>query len=351
MVPLSDTAVARGAPVVRPWSGDAASWDAFVEGDEQSSFCHLSAWRDIMADTLGARCAYLQAQNDDGSFAGVLPLLHVRSALTGRCLVSMPFLNYGGPLGSPVVREQLAREAIAVAQAGSAKLIELRTRYDTVPPLRERQPRVTVVLPLAARDSLWEGFPSKLRSQIRRSQKAGMLATFGNDQVDAFYPVFAQTMRDLGTPVLPRGFFHSIVAALGARTVIGVVRSPDGTPVAAGFGFEWKGEVEITWAGALRAFSREAPNMLLYWSFMEESLKRGAHTFNFGRCSVGGGTHRFKLQWGGHDAPLPWSVWPDDTMGLAGSDRGRFGVAVETWKRLPLRTANALGPLLARLLP
>src|SRR5690606_16769085 len=123
-------------------------------------------------------------------------------------------------------------------------------------------------------------------------------------------------------------------------------------PVAAGCGFLWDGEFEITWAGALREHSRAAPNMLLYWALMEESVRRGAHTFNFGRCSPDSGTHRFKKQWGTEDRALPWAQWSaSGVVATPNPDSAKFRLATRVWQKLPVGATNLVGPLLARSLP
>ena len=50
----------------------------------------------------GHECIYLAARDQTGQLAGVLPLVRVKSLLFGHYLVSMPFVNYGGPLGDDV---------------------------------------------------------------------------------------------------------------------------------------------------------------------------------------------------------------------------------------------------------
>jgi hypothetical protein len=122
--------------------------------------------------------------------------------------------------------------------------------------------------------------------------------------------------------------------------------------VAAGCGFLWEGELEITWAGSLREYNRLAPNMLLYWAFMEEAIRRGAHTFNFGRCTAGSGTHRFKRQWGGEDHALPWAQWSSGSTSATPTPSGRkYQIATALWRKTPLFVANRMGPLLSRNLP
>ena len=127
---------------------------------------------------------------------------------------------------------------------------------------------------------------------------------------------------------------------------------PGSEQVAAGCGFFWGAEFEITWAGASREHSRIAPNMFLYWSLMEGCADRGARVFNFGRCSPGSSTHRFKSQWGTRDQVLPWSQWTSgDSSATPTPDSAKFRAAVAVWSRLPLPVANAIGPILSRSIP
>jgi hypothetical protein len=158
-------------------------------------------------------------------------------------------------------------------------------------------------------------------------------------------------MRDLGTPVLPRRFFERIAAELGNVVEFGVVYH-QGNQVAAGCGFAWGEELEMTWASSLREANSMSPNMLLYWDFMRRAIERGKTVFNFGRCTPGGGTHRFKLQWGGRDEPLPWQVWsPDERAGTPSPHSPKYALAVRTWSHLPLALSRIVGPRLARLIP
>jgi FemAB-related protein (PEP-CTERM system-associated) len=308
---------------------------------------------EIMADVLGHEPVYMVARAADGKWRGVLPLVRVRSRLFGDYLISMPFLNYGGPLGTPAAQARLAEAAVGTAKRFGVDLLELRSRHAVPYDLRLSQRKITVLLdlPTSAEDLWSDGLPAKLRSQIRRPLKEGMEARFGLEHVDAYYEVFARNMRDLGTPVLPRALFERIAAVLSDLAVVGAVYWRE-RPVAAGWGFRWGDEFEMTWASSLREHNRSAPNMLLYWSFMKRMIDGKVRVFNFGRCTPQGGTHRFKRQWGGVDAPLPWAQWsPGDVAATPSPDRPLFRLATAAWGRMPLNLANRLGPLLARKLP
>ena len=338
---------------VLPLEDRGRDWDALVAGTEGGTFCHLSGWRNIMREVLGHRCEYLTAVDAGGSLLGILPLVEVRSRLLGHFWVSMPFLNDGGPLGSDEAQAALGERAISLASRSGASLLEMRTRQPPPGGMRASHRKVAVHLPLpATTDELWkQTFRAKLRSQIRRPAKEGMETRIGPDRVGPFYEVFARNMRDLGTPVLPRAFFEAIARTFPEHAVFATVEH-QGRAVAAGCGFAFGNEFEITWASSLREYNRSAPNMLLYASLMEHAIGREVGVFNFGRCTPGGPTHRFKLQWGGFDVPLPWVQWsPKGVDATPNPDQPVFRIATAAWQRLPLVVANRLGPVLARRLP
>jgi hypothetical protein len=108
----------------------------------------------------------------------------------------------------------------------------------------------------------------------------------------------------------------------------------------------------MTWASSLYAYNRISPNMLLYWSFMERAITEGVSLFNFGRCSPGAGTHRFKRQWGSRDEQLHWYQYGSgDQAATPSPDDGAYAWGPKIWRRLPLPVATALGPWIVRSIP
>jgi serine/alanine adding enzyme len=355
MITAFDSAATLAIPslALLPLDDDGDQWDAFVQRAPQATFCHLAGWRTIMTDVLGHECLYRVAADAGGAWQGVLPLVRVRSRIFGHYIVSMPFLNYGGPIGTPAAQRLLVEDATAYAQRSSADLLELRTRHGIPCDLETSHRKITVVLNLPESPDvlLRTMLPSSRRRQIERAKKEGLEAKFGPDQVEPFYEVFAHNMRDLGTPVLPRRLFEEI-ARIFPETAMFCVAYSNGRPLAGGCGFVWGDEFEITWVSSLREYDRLMPNMFLYWSYMQQLILQGVRVFNFGRCTPNGRTHRFKHQWGGVDVPLPWRQWSPRAVGTTPSpDRPIYRVATALWSRVPVGVANVVGPILARRLP
>jgi serine/alanine adding enzyme len=343
----------NGDLVVRSFAGPPPGWDEFVTSAEHASFCHLAGWPELIVEMMGHRCSCHVAVDHDGRWQGLLPLVHVDSPLVGHFLVSMPFLNYGGPLGTPEAQRRLVEAAVDEAKRSGAVLLELRSRHSVPCGLQPAHRKVTMVLELGdSVEVLWaKGIPASRRRQIRRAQNAGMEIRLGPDQVGSFYHVFTRNMRHLGTPVLPLGWFERLAQTFRDIVLFGTVYS--GTrPVAGGCGFLWRGEFELTWVSSLPEERGSYPNMLLYWSFMEEMVRRGARTFNFGRSTPGGMTHQFKSQWGSKEEALPWPQWSARGYTTTPSpEQSLFRIATAVWRRTPLIVTNRLGPVLARHLP
>ena len=337
---------------VERFSGSAEDWNHFARSQVGYTHFHRFEWRDIVRDVFGHECIYLAARTRDGRLEGVLPLVRVRSLLFGHYLVSMPFLNYGGPIGTDSGIAVLVEEATALARRDRVKLIELRSKVPLRVDLAVSHRKITVVMDLGdTDDETFKRFDAKLRSQVRKPQKEGVTVAFGAEQVDPFFKVFSRHMRDLGTPTQPRKLFSRIAATFPDDAWFACAYLA-GEPVAAGCGFRFGDEFELTWASSLREYNRQAPNMLLYWSLMQRAIAEGVKEFNFGRCTPGSGTHRFKMQWGGREVPLWWYGQSRKPNAATPSPSdGRYSWGPRLWRHLPVPIATTVGPAIVRFIP
>jgi FemAB-related protein (PEP-CTERM system-associated) len=293
---------------------------------------------------------YLIAR-DGSQVTGVLPLVYMKSFLFGRALTSLPFLNYGGVVAADDdAREALLRVAAVVAHKRNCRHVELRHTMRQYPDLPCRQHKVAMRLGVA--EGLWDRLDRKVRNQIRKSEKAGLTGVVGGaGLLGEFYTVFARNMRDLGTPVQTRRFFDEVATTFSDRVRVHIVRL-NATPVAASITYRTGDVVEVPWASSIRDYNALCPNHALYWQMISQAIADGCHTFDFGRSTPGEGTFKFKEQWGAAPLPLHWEYQllsggvPDH-----GPRNPKFRLAIETWKKLPLRVATFAGPWICRAIP
>ncbi|HKK07701.1 MAG TPA: GNAT family N-acetyltransferase, partial [Gemmatimonadota bacterium] len=255
--PPTDVGDTGGGPVqVGPFDGTREEWDAFVRGTAGWTHFHLYGWRRVLEDVLRHDCLYMAARDPVGELRGVLPMTRVKSPIFGHFLVSLPFVNYGGPLGDDEAVRALTEEAVGRARTEGADLLELRSRRDLGLDLPVSHRKITVLLDLPGDpDELWDGLKSKVRSQVRRPRKEGVEVRFGPDQVEPFHDVFARHMHTLGTPAHGLDLFRALAREFEEDMWVGCAYL-DGAPVACGAGFRWGDEFEITWASDLVEYRR-----------------------------------------------------------------------------------------------
>ena len=347
--------LAKAAPRVRLASdADADSWNDFVDTAANAEVYHRYEWRFLLEDVFEHRCHYLLAEDGEGNVVGVLPASEISSLLFGRFIVSIPYFNYCGALGaSAAVRDSLVTRLAAVATEVGAAHVELRHRDEVELEWPAKTDKISMQLSLPEdEEQLWQQFSSKLRAQVRRPKKAGATCRSGGlELLDDFYAVFSRNMRDLGTPVFPKAMFEKMLSLFPTITRVFVV-DLDGMPAAAGITIGYRGVLEIPVASSLRAFNRQAVNMLLYWSVLQYAIREQYETFDFGRSTVDSGPHRFKKQWGAEPQPLRWHYWLKDGGDLPqlNPSNPKFRVATAIWQRLPLGIATYLGPKVIRFL-
>lgn len=333
---------------------DARAWDRYVDGHPRATQYHRWVWKSVIEASFGHRTYYLSARRG-GAIVGILPLVLMRSHLFGRFLVSLPFVNYGGLVcDGPAAGGALLRTAEGIGRETGVGFIELRHLEKSPLLAITREHKVTMVLDLE-RDAgaQWDAFDAKLRNQVRKAQKSGLLASIGGPELlDDFYDVFSENMRDLGTPVYSRRFFATMLDRLGGSMNVATVRYQD-RAVAAGLLVRFREKLEIPWASSVRRYNALCPNNLLYWRALQWAIEHGMRQFDFGRSTPGGGTYRFKEQWGAKPFQLHWQydLLADDRLPDLSPDSAKYRLAVDVWRRLPLGLTRWLGPRVVKYIP
>lgn len=338
-------------------SEPSADWDAFVQRHPEASIYQLGGWSLLARDVFRHQSLFLEARDGSGALVGVLPVVRQRG-LVGDFATSVPFFNYGGALGdTEEVATKLMDHARAHVQKLGCSYLELRDVHARPGDWQVRTDKVSMILDLPATgQALAKQLGSKLRSQIKRAEREALTVHKGGEELlEAFYCVFAENMRDLGTPVYPKKFFRAILQRFAPSTLLLVVNHND-KPAAAAFLVFDRLRAEIPWASC-RAYAKPlGVNMRLYWEALSTCIERGCTSFDFGRSTVDSGTFRFKQQWGARPLQLHWHRWERNARSeaRAGSPPSEGKVmqyASALWQHLPMPVANVLGPLISPSLP
>ncbi|MEO0643735.1 MAG: FemAB family XrtA/PEP-CTERM system-associated protein [Pseudomonadota bacterium] len=327
--------------------------EAFV-CEQGGSLFHRPAWLMGVEAGTGQRAAGFVSEQL-GVITGWLPITEVRSALFGKALVSSGF-GVGGGLctSSDEAAKALVEAAQAHALANGFASLELRggdcptgegwCQWNDKHCSFERALATDEEAELLA-------IPRKARAEVRKGLKTELSVRVGRTSEDAraHYAVYAESVRNLGTPVFPAKLFRAMLEAFPGKSDILTV-TKDGAPIASVLSFYHGGAVLPLWGGGSIAARGARANELMYFKLMSHARQSGMERFDFGRSKTGSGPYRFKKNWGFDPVPLAYAQWtvPGRTPRDVDPTSAAFSRKIELWKKLPLPVANLIGPLIAR---
>ncbi len=327
-------------------SRDAARIDVFVAAQGESTPFHLAGWSRAVARGCGQQARYLVAERADGNIVGVLPLTEMRSPLFGKALVSAGFAVDGGILGDAV--EPLASGAWALAQLTGCPSVELRGGDAPEGWETDEVTYLGFVRDLA-RDDAAEllAIPRKQRAEVRRSLGFDLEVEAGKSaaMLVEHYRVYAESVRNLGTPVFPAALFRAVIDELDADVL--TVRH-QGRAIASVLNLYHGGTVYPFWGGGTAAARALRANDRMYYALMLHARARGCRRFDFGRSKSGTGAAGFKKNWGFEAMPRRYATRSEGATRAVNPLNPKYALMVRTWRKLPLPIANALGPWIAR---
>lgn len=329
--------------------------EGFVAAHPDATPFHRPAWLLAVEAGTGNRALALIAERGD-DITAYLPLNEIHSPVFGRLLASSGFAVGGGMLsvaGAQADAVFAAAEELALRQ--SCPAIEMRG--GELPEGREgwgikRESHCGFVNPLAADDEAQLlAIPRKQRAEVRKGLGDHLTVTTGSAEADraAHYAVYAESVRNLGTPVFPRALFDAVLDRFGDDADILTVRH-DGVPVASVLSLYHRGAVMPYWGGGTWDARRLRANDRMYYELMLHARRRGATHFDFGRSKTGSGAYDFKRNWGFEPEPLSYAQWtaPGAEKRDADPTSASHSAKIDLWRRLPLRVANLIGPMIAR---
>jgi FemAB-related protein (PEP-CTERM system-associated) len=312
-------------------------------------------WLRVLARGMG-HVPYCLEASHDGRTSGFLALAYVESYLFGRYLVSLPYLNYGGPVADDeAVGRLLIDGAVELADRLDVRRLELRheqpIEHSRLGHSRTDKVQMRLDLPGSVAQ-LEKGLTGKVRNQVKKGRNNGLNVRWGGQELlPDFYTVFAENMRDLGTPVYSRRLFASVLEQFRDQAELCVVNLEQ-KPVAGALLLHGWGVTEVPSASSLRAFNSTCANMLMYFHLLVRAVERGQDMFDFGRSTPGSGTFKFKEQWGAQPFGAVWqSYLRAGSLDETRPDNPRYQWRIRLWQRLPLWLAGMLGPRIVRGIP
>lgn len=328
------------------------AWDRLVLSSPEATYAHLYGWKQVISESYGHSTYYFECW-DGNDLAGVVPMAHLKSRLFGNQLVSMPYLDTGGPLFKDQLTRNNLLEAVVAKASELGADVCLRDLDDSLCDWPAQTGKVTMYLQLLQEpEQMLKVFSSERRNRIKKATKNGLRVSFHRQEaLDDFYRIFSENMRDLGSPVHSKQFFRIILDTFKEETGLLVVYDTNDRPIGAGLHFRFKNLLALPWVSSLRDSFKLNPNIIMYWELIKWGCQNGAKTFDFGRSTIDSGTYEYKRQWGAIPVPLYWHQYSKNVgsaIEAIDSTSKKNQLMIELWKKLPLSVANVVGPKLRK---
>ncbi|WP_458095344.1 FemAB family XrtA/PEP-CTERM system-associated protein [Roseomonas sp. WA12] len=336
-------------------AASAGAWDAFVRTAPDATFFHRAAWAEVIRRAFRHRTHYTLAEQD-GAVVGVLPLARMRTRLFGDLLASTPFCVYGGAVtATPEAAAALESHAIDLRRRLGVPALEFRRRGAPDPGWTERAPLYfTFRKPILPFEDDVKGMerniPRKQRAEVRKAINRHALRSVSDSDTDRLHRIYAESVRNLGSPVFPRRYFRLLAEAFPGEHDVTTVLHED-RPVSAVLNFHFRGEAIPYYGGGTREARGLSANDFMYWEVMRRAHReRGATLFDFGRSKIDTGAFDYKRNWGFEPEHLHYCYQLADGARVPDNNPNnpKYRLFIAGWKRLPVPVANLLGPPLVR---
>lgn len=331
---------------------DDRCWMDFIQTCPEANIFHHPCWMELMHDCYGYSPSILVVPDDHGNIRAGLPFMTVKSAITGRRWVSLPFSDYCNPLyRDEGALEVLTYQLIRFFQSNPLKKMEVRWK---LPERKEIQQVSEFVLHTIQLDPdpmrVSKRFKRTHLQNIHTAEERGVTVNFGDQLEDlkAFYDLQLETRKRHGVPAQPWKYFELLwrhVVSAGMGFVLLAKKDDD---YIAGMVYLGWGRILI----AKYAASREdrfnlRPNNLLFWEGIRWGCQNGFRVFDMGRTEVeNAGLRNFKSRWGAVEGPLYYSTISSKPLRRSNSRLEHFLHSVI--QRSPLWVCRLSGELLYR---
>jgi CelD/BcsL family acetyltransferase involved in cellulose biosynthesis len=306
-------------------------WANLVERTSASSVFHTPQWLEALKRTYAYQpVAFTDAGAGEPLSNGLL-FCRVRSWMTGRRLVSLPFSDHCEPLVESAATLERLADLLKARMQDEGRYIELRPLDAGLPVAGFTRTAGYCHHAIDLRPDATEIFArfhkNHVQRTIRRAQRSGLTVESGRSttHVTDFYTLHALTRRRHRLPVQPLSWFTNLVDCLGDDVRIFLARHQR-IAVAAMLTTTHKKTLVYKYGCSDASQHRYGGPSLLFWAAIQHAKEHGLIHFDLGRSDWDDrGLIAFKDHLGGQRKTLSYYRCTRDS---SSSSRARW------WPRL-----------------
>ncbi len=281
-------------------------WAPFIDRHPRSSVFHTRGWLKALHRTYGYQPIAVTTSPHGAELTNGIVFCDVRSWLTGRRLVSLPFSDHCDPLIEDTTQlggmcAYLERER----HRHGWRYIELRPQ--SMPPAAAsdfadwEQSYCHIVDLRPDLDTLFHSFhKSSIQRKIRRAEREMLQYEEGRSDklLREFYALLLLTRRRHHLPPQPFAWFENLAASLGPAMKIRIASHGE-WPIAGLVTLCHRDTMLYKYGASNAAFHCLGSMQFLFWRTIQDARAQGCVALDLGRCDLNhSGLQTFKDRWG-----------------------------------------------------
>ena len=331
-------------------------WSELVERHSQASVFHTPGWLEALQRTYGFEPVAFTTSAPGTRLENGTAFCQIRSWLTGRRLVSLPFADHCDPLVEAFGQlDEVWSHLTAERRRNRWRYIELRPTSMAVTPrggLCENSRFYLHLLDLRPdADALFQSFhKDSIQRKIRRAERERLVYEEGRSEalLRAFYRLLLLTRHRHGLPPQPLVWFRNLLASLGQAMTIRIARR-GGRAIAGIVTLRHRDTVTYKYGASDAAFHNLGGMQLLLWKTILDARAAGCVTLDLGRSECGQrGLVTFKDRWGTTQSDLRYWQHPPAQPARSRLRNYVRGGGTHAFRYLPDAFLVAAGRLLYR---
>lgn len=334
-------------------SKDNVAWDEFVKESQSGTFFHMYNWLEVISKSYGHKSFSLIAE-ENSNIIGILPLVLIKSRVFGTKLVSTPYAPNGGPISNNcTVEKALVKEAINISNKLNVDYFEMRSslscennEFD----FKSDSLKVSSFLNLDSNPELvlMQTLNRNKRKSIYKSLKNNLSYEWTTDTSD-FYRIFAENMKDLGSPFHSILFFDNIIKYFPSNSKVLVVKA-DSKVIYSAFYLFYKDKMINSWSSSVKEKRDLYPTDFGIWKAIEFGCKNGYKYYDFGRSQKDSSNYEFKRRWSATSEDLDYNYFLVKSSKIPNttSSSKKRQIFASVWRKVPMPIVSVIGPILRK---
>lgn len=334
-------------------------WADFVERHPRASVFHTVAWLKALRRTYGYEPVVFTTSPPTSGLKNGLVFCRIKSWLTGRRLVSMPFSDHCEPLcDSDEELNFLIRYLQTALERQNWNYMELRPIHgnfsqagDGISFLPAARYFLHTIDLRPTIDELFGTFhKTSVQQRIQRAARVGLVEKCGTstELLKDFYGLFVITRRRHSVPPIPYAWFRNLIHAQGKCLEIRIAYK-DGKAIAAILTLRFKDILYYKYGCSDARFNKFGAIPWLLWRALEAAKATGATDFDLGRTQEdNAGLLAFKNHWAPYPRRLIYWRYPDNSASLDSADGWKLRVAKRVFSHMPDRLLTLSGRIIYR---